>query len=240
MNWLLQYLAHKYKNNVSLIFQNINHFDEKIENEIKQVKLLYQKYNVNFTNCYSNIFPIALNYQEFAFLGFWSIGNIKILDNPHRLYLVAEDNLNEFTKDNINKLTTQNTIVINGYKSEHKLLQYLIEKQASIILIHKQGLDKIPANLIAPNVLHISLYPLFEHTRKKHFKESNYLSAVLSEKIIIFSTTLETKINALIEAFASLNKQAYSFPSDNDNSFNNELIKQGVQLITFIGECQYV
>ncbi|WP_025755310.1 DNA-processing protein DprA [Mycoplasmopsis cricetuli] len=236
MNDILLYFVDKFKNNTQDIFKSMKIFKKDIEKEIIKTKELYTLNKIEFIDFYDSNFPISFTKIENPILGFFAKGNIKLLNELNKIYFVSEEENDNYWNDNIEKITKNCTLVTNYFLSEKELVKKFKNKGGKIIYIWKSGLDFIANKKISENELYVSLYPIKQHAKIQHFKQSNYFAAALSDQLIIFSAKKNSKVDHLVSCFLNLGKEISCFPGKNLFNYNNELIKSGARLITYISE----
>ncbi|UUM25006.1 hypothetical protein [Mycoplasma sp. 3686d] len=237
MNKLLLYFAHKFKSDTYTIYKNMRSPLKNVDIEIEKISNLYQQYQINFIDMYDDLFPDNLLFYKYPPVGFFTKGNLDLLKHEQKVYLVSEEENDHFMSSNILKIVRNCVIVTNYFNSEKTLIDKLKKLGAKIIYVLKNDLSKIEQDKISQNEMYITLTPLFDHARRSSFKTTNLFIAALCQRLIIFSTQNNTKVENLISCFANLNKDVYCFPSQKINGYNNQLIKNGIQLVTMISEC---
>ncbi|UUD35918.1 DNA processing protein [Mycoplasmopsis citelli] len=237
MNKLLLYFAHKFKSDTYTIYKNMRTPLKNIDQEIEKIASLYKNHDIKFIDLYDDLFPENLLFYKYPPVGFFAKGNLNLLSHEQKVYLVSEEENDLMLSSNIFKIIRNCVIVTNYFASERPLIDKFKKLGAKIIYVLKNNLAKVNLENISENELYITLTPLFDHPHREYFKNVNLFVAALCQRMIIFSTKTNTKIENLINCFANLNKDVYCFPSQKINGYNNELIKNGVQLVTMISEC---
>ncbi|QKT05555.1 DNA-processing protein DprA [Mycoplasma sp. OR1901] len=239
MNNIILYFAIKYKNDYKSVMnaiKNTEKIDKNIENEY--MKILKQN-NINFITILDDEYPKNLYYLKEPLICLFYKGNINLLNDKNKIYVI-----NEIWNNTTNKyLITNSEAIVNGAiittcdyaKTERRVINYFRNNNGRIIHFAQKGLDSYDfKNFNFENELVISTYPPNTHPKIKHFYETNNIASLISDKFLSFSMEKNSKTNNLINCFLNYGKEINCFPGVDIEDGNNQLIKSGAKLVTYI------
>ncbi|MBN4083430.1 DNA processing protein [Mycoplasma sp. CSL10137] len=239
MNDIILYFAIKYKNDYKLIMNAIKN-NEKIDknNEKEYLKILEQN-GINFLTILDDNYPKNLYYLKEPLICLFYKGNINLLNTSNKIYIINEiwnTTTNKYLLNNYKTIINDAVITTCDYaKTERKIVDYFKNNKGRIIHFAQKGLDSYNfINFNSLNELVISIYPPNTHPKIRHFYETNNIASLISDKFLSFSMQKNSKTNNLINCFLNYGKEINCFPGVDIEDGNNQLIKSGAKLVTYI------
>ncbi|UWV94365.1 DNA-processing protein DprA [Mycoplasmopsis cynos] len=241
MNRILFYYSNINKGNSNKIFESLKNIDVINKDEVNNLIQKYNKKNIKYVTILDYEYPSSLLFSyKPPFVLFYK-GNIKILKELSKVYLINEKH-NDFIQKNINEniqqLSKHTTLVTNGYKyTEAEFIDLYRKYKGKIIHIAKGGIDNFNfENFDDENEIVISQYPIETHPKRDFFKSDNYLASLIADKLIFFSSEQNSKTHNLVNYFLNVGKEVACFPGTELNDGDNSLIKSGARMITYIAD----
>ena len=239
MNIILIYFAKKYDGDWDEIYKALENKEQvslkdmtRIEDELKQSE-------EKITTILDSDYPKSLKEAYKPPFVFWTKGDKKLLDKPS-VSLRADDSiLTDKVQLNNAKVTLfemkqagQQLVLRTSNKGEFKLKQLAKEIGVPVIHMSAKGIvkDELKAQgeINEKGVFFTETPPGVKSTKIKQIS-TNRLEAAFADELVMISGKAETHDN-LVSNFLNLGKEVNAFPS-NEKSFNNDLIKQGANLV---------
>lgn len=239
---ILFYFSNLYAGDNSKVYQAIKSGQKINDQVLNEQKQKYNIQNISYLTMVDYYYPTNLILSKQPPFVVYYKGNPQILKNNHiKVYLVNEVYTNftqKYILDNIKQLVENTTLVTNGYKyTEQELIKLYRKNGGKIIHIAKSGIDYFRLDMINfENEIVISKYPLECNIEYENFKNDNYLASLLADQLIYFSSKEKSKTHHLVNYFLEHGKDVFCFPGYGLNDGNNQLIKNGAKLITYIAE----
>ncbi|WP_027121004.1 DNA-processing protein DprA [Mycoplasma leonicaptivi] len=241
MNEILLYYSNIYQGDNEKIYYAIKNNKSVNVNDLEKVVNSYKQANIKFLTVLDDLYPTSLFRLKQPPFVLYYIGNIDLLNYENKVYLINEiknDSTKKHIENNIKQLVKNTVLVTNNYKdSEQELIQKYKDLGGSVIYLAKEGLDTITINNFdSTKDIILSMYPIKTHPKLKYFKQSNYIASGLADSLIYFSSKNNSKTHNLVNYFLNVGKDIYCFPGQELIDGNNDLIKNGARLITYIAE----
>ncbi len=237
MNIILLYFAIKYEGNWDLIYKALDQKEKVSLKEITDTEekaKAWTKAGYDFKTLLDIDYPKQFKEAYKPPFVFWYKGNISIIkDNTLALSVESLSPADESLVDE----------TLKSIKNSHKVLinpeltpaDDQLSEKAKVLNIKQVHICNAGVEKIVPdkNTLYISEY-LGTASSKLLPNSTNRLAASLANELVLISSSQENHAN-LVTNFLNLGKEVNCFPKDAaSKDFNNELIKQGANLITDI------
>ncbi len=236
MNIVLIYFAIKYKGNWDKIFKALESREKVSVKDMNLLEAEMKKKDYGIVTILDIEYPNKLKEAYKPPFVLWMKGNQELLKRKF-ISLTGNDS-SKISKERIEKflpeITKNYSIVSASYKGIDVDVAEANTEPCLYILAN--GINKPYLNSkIKETDLMISEYPPEKSLEKSHFANRNRLIAAFSSSLVLLNSKKDGGINSLITNFLNLGKEIYCFVGDDvENNGNEDLIKQGANLITGI------
>jgi len=222
--------------------QIYNHISQKLEppEDIDDSKL-------NYITILDDDYPLSLKHSlKPPFVLFYK-GNINLLKRKNLIGVSGSREVSEYgkiaCKTIVSKLTRDNIVIVSGLAKGIDTIAHLttITRHGETIAVIGNGLDIVYPldnkglvdDILDHNGLILSEYPLGVQPAPEHFPMRDRIIAGISDLLIIPECKEKSGTLITVQYAVADGKDIYVVPHPiDDNTYNNELIKQGAYCIT--------
>ncbi len=240
MNIILIYFAMKYEGDWDKIYQAL---DQKEKVSLKEITELEEKtktwkeHNYNFKTLLDVDYPKQFKEAYKPPFVFWYKGNLDLLKSNATCLATeqvgaSDEVIIEKSLKTI-KSSAQTLINFDKTRGDDEIFTAAQNMNIKQILVANEGLKNLlPVN--DKSLLIISEYPEdFKPIEEKAHVRDRLVASLANELVLISSS--KQNHDRLVADFLNLGKEINCFPREaTSNDYNNELIKQGANLVTSI------
>ncbi len=236
MNIVLIYFAIKYKGNWDLIFKALESREKVSVKDMNKLEADIKKSDYKIITILDIEYPNKLKEAYKPPFVLWLKGNTELIKRKF-ISFTGNDSTDisiERIKSFLPEINLNYSIVSASYKGID--VDIAEHNDAPSMYVLANGLDKpYMNNEYNKDDLLITEYPPAKNVEKSHFANRNRIIAAFAENLILLNSKKNGGINSLITNFLNLGKDVYCFVGDDmEDNGNDDLIKQGANLITKI------